>query len=77
MRARHWDQQKQAGIDLLPGGRFCHVQSCTDHQFVLGNVPPRHQNKDSLGGSRHPVPYWSWTCADWRTCGGSGNDQMV
>ena len=56
LRARHWDQQKQAGIDLLPVGDFAWY----DHVLTT-----------SL------LPYWSWTCTDWRTCGGSGNDQMV
>ena len=67
LRARHWDQQKQAGIDLLPVGDFAWY----DHVLTTSSEQRR------FGRYRHPVPYWSWTCADWRTCGGSGNDQMV
>ena len=76
LRARHWDQQKQAGIDLLPVGDFAWYDHVLTTSLLLGNVPQRHQNNDG-SVDRYPVPYWSWTCTDWRTCGGSGNDQMV
>lgn len=32
LRARHWDQQKQAGVDLLPVGDFALVRSRADYQ---------------------------------------------
>lgn len=35
LRARHWDQQKQAGIDLLPVVILL-VRSCPDHQPAAG-----------------------------------------
>ncbi|XPE45023.1 hypothetical protein ACNKHV_24330 [Shigella flexneri] len=38
----------------MPVGDFAATRSCTDHH-LLGNVPPRHQNKDD-GRYRHPVP---------------------
>ena len=46
LRARHWDQQKQAGIDLLPVGDFAWYDHVLTTSLLLGNVPPRHQNKD-------------------------------
>lgn len=46
MRARHWDQQKQAGIDLLPVGDFARYDHVLTTSLLLGNVPARHQNKD-------------------------------
>lgn len=46
MRARHWDQQKQAGIDLLPVGDFAWYDHVLTTSLLLGNVPARHQNKD-------------------------------
>ncbi len=45
LRARHWDQQKQAGIDLLPVGDLPDDHVLTT-SLLLGNVPARHQNKD-------------------------------
>lgn len=46
LRARHWDQQKQAGIDLLPVGDFAWYDHVLTTSLLLGNVPPRHQNND-------------------------------
>ena len=46
LRARHWDQQKQAGIDLLPVGDFAWYDHVLTTSLLLGNVPARHQNKD-------------------------------
>lgn len=46
MRARHWDQQKQAGIDLLPVGDFARYDHVLTTSLLLGNVPQRHQNND-------------------------------
>lgn len=46
MRARHWDQQKQAGIDLLPVGDFAWYDHVLTTSLLLGNVPQRHQNND-------------------------------
>ena len=37
LRARHWEQQKQAGVDLLPVGDFAwydHVRRCGNDQMV-------------------------------------------
>ena len=46
LRARHWEQQKQAGIDLLPVGDFAWYDHVLTTSLLLGNVPARHQNKD-------------------------------
>lgn len=48
LRARHWDQQKQAGIDLLPVGDFAWYDHVLTTSLLLGNVPARHQNKTAL-----------------------------
>lgn len=76
LRARHWEQQKQAGVDLLPVGDFAWYDHVLTTSLLLGNVPARHQNKDGsididtlfrIGRGR----------ADWRTGRRCGNDQMV
>ena len=46
LRARHWAQQKQAGIDLLPVGDFAWYDHVLTTSLLLGNVPARHQNND-------------------------------
>ncbi|MGS9272784.1 5-methyltetrahydropteroyltriglutamate--homocysteine S-methyltransferase, partial [Salmonella enterica subsp. enterica serovar Infantis] len=46
LRARHWEQQKHAGIDLLPVGDFAWSDHVLTTSLLLGNVPARHQNND-------------------------------
>ncbi len=46
LRARHWQQQQQAGIDLLPVGDFAWYDHVLSTSLLLGNVPERHQNAD-------------------------------
>ncbi|WP_288445102.1 5-methyltetrahydropteroyltriglutamate--homocysteine S-methyltransferase [uncultured Pantoea sp.] len=46
LRARHWQQQKDAGVDLLPVGDFAWYDHVLTTSLLLGNVPSRHQNKD-------------------------------
>ncbi|WP_312837088.1 5-methyltetrahydropteroyltriglutamate--homocysteine S-methyltransferase [Pantoea sp.] len=46
LRARHWRQQKEAGVDLLPVGDFAWYDHVLTTSLLLGNVPARHQNKD-------------------------------
>lgn len=46
LRARHWQQQKQAGIELLPVGDFAWYDHVLTTSLMLGNVPERHQNAD-------------------------------
>ncbi|WP_058970360.1 5-methyltetrahydropteroyltriglutamate--homocysteine S-methyltransferase [Type-D symbiont of Plautia stali] len=46
LRARHWQQQKEAGVDLLPVGDFAWYDHVLSTSLLLGNVPARHQNQD-------------------------------
>lgn len=46
LRARHWQQQQQAGIELLPVGDFAWYDHVLTTSLMLGNVPERHQNTD-------------------------------
>ncbi|PHM35740.1 5-methyltetrahydropteroyltriglutamate--homocysteine S-methyltransferase [Xenorhabdus innexi] len=46
LRARHWQQQKEAGVDLIPVGDFAWYDQVLTTSLLLGNVPPRHQNED-------------------------------
>ncbi|WP_439214020.1 5-methyltetrahydropteroyltriglutamate--homocysteine S-methyltransferase [Duffyella gerundensis] len=45
LRARHWQQQQAAGVDLLPVGDFAWYDHVLTTSLMLGNVPARHQNK--------------------------------
>ncbi|ENZ3708319.1 5-methyltetrahydropteroyltriglutamate--homocysteine S-methyltransferase [Serratia marcescens] len=46
LRARHWQQQQQAGVDLVPVGDFAWYDHVLTTSLLLGNVPARHQNED-------------------------------
>ncbi|MEI7086601.1 5-methyltetrahydropteroyltriglutamate--homocysteine S-methyltransferase [Pectobacterium versatile] len=46
LRARHWQRQKDAGVDLLPVGDFAWYDHVLTTSLLLGNVPARHQNED-------------------------------
>lgn len=46
LRARHWQQQQEAGVDLLPVGDFAWYDHVLTTSLLLGNVPARHQNDD-------------------------------
>ena len=46
LRARHWQQQKEAGVDWLPVGDFAWYDHVLTTSLMLGNIPARHQNKD-------------------------------
>ncbi|OON38600.1 5-methyltetrahydropteroyltriglutamate--homocysteine S-methyltransferase [Izhakiella australiensis] len=46
LRARHWQQQQEAGVDLVPVGDFAWYDHVLTTSLLLGNVPARHQNKD-------------------------------
>ncbi|MBV4369093.1 5-methyltetrahydropteroyltriglutamate--homocysteine S-methyltransferase [Erwinia phyllosphaerae] len=48
LRARHWEQQKQAGVDYVPAGDFAWYDHVLATSLLLGNVPARHQNKDGV-----------------------------
>ncbi|AIN46905.1 5-methyltetrahydropteroyltriglutamate--homocysteine S-methyltransferase [Candidatus Palibaumannia cicadellinicola] len=46
LRARHWQQQKDAGIDILPVGDFAWYDHVLTTSLMLDNVPVRHRNGD-------------------------------
>ncbi|WP_127958472.1 5-methyltetrahydropteroyltriglutamate--homocysteine S-methyltransferase [Serratia microhaemolytica] len=46
LRVRHWQQQQQAGIDLLPVGDFAWYDQVLTTSLMLGNVPERHRSQD-------------------------------
>ncbi|AUX95137.1 5-methyltetrahydropteroyltriglutamate--homocysteine S-methyltransferase [Mixta gaviniae] len=46
LRARHWQQQKDAGVDIVPVGDFAWYDHVLTTSLLLGNVPARHQNSD-------------------------------
>ncbi|EFM18830.1 MULTISPECIES: 5-methyltetrahydropteroyltriglutamate--homocysteine S-methyltransferase [unclassified Pantoea] len=46
LRARHWQQQKEAGVDLLPVGDFAWYDHVLTTSLLLGNVPARHQSTE-------------------------------
>lgn len=46
LRARHWQQQKDAGVDIVPVGDFAWYDHVLTTSLLLGNVPARHRNTD-------------------------------
>ncbi|MBV4497361.1 5-methyltetrahydropteroyltriglutamate--homocysteine S-methyltransferase [Pseudomonas sp. SWRI12] len=50
LRARHWQLQKDAGIDLLPVGDFAWYDQVLSHTLTLGAVPQRfHSTLNAQG----------------------------
>nr|BFE94599.1 hypothetical protein GCM10020185_51350 [Pseudomonas brassicacearum subsp. brassicacearum] len=50
LRARHWQLQKDAGIDLLPVGDFAWYDQVLTHSLTLGAVPQRfHSTLNAQG----------------------------
>ncbi len=43
LRSRHWQQQKDAGVDLLPVGDFAWYDHVLTTSLMLDNVPSRHR----------------------------------
>lgn len=46
LRARHWQQQADAGLDVVPVGDFSFYDQVLDMSCLLGAVPPRFQWND-------------------------------
>lgn len=46
LRQQHWAWQKDAGLDYVSVGDFAWYDHVLTTSLMLGNVPPRHQNKD-------------------------------
>lgn len=50
LRARHWQLQKDAGIDLLPVGDFAWYDQVLTHSLTFGVIPERFDNlRDAQG----------------------------
>lgn len=47
LRAKHWQQQQQAGLDLLPVGDFAWYDHVLTTSLMLNNVPARHRNSNN------------------------------
>lgn len=46
LRARHWQQQKDAGVDKVPVGDFAWYDHVLTTSMMLDNIPARHRNGD-------------------------------
>ncbi|QOI10848.1 5-methyltetrahydropteroyltriglutamate--homocysteine S-methyltransferase [Blochmannia endosymbiont of Colobopsis nipponica] len=44
LRMRHWQQQKDIGIDLIPVGDFAWYDHVLTNSFMVNNIPDRHRN---------------------------------
>lgn len=44
LRAKHWQLQKNAGIDLIPSNDFSYYDQVLDTAILLGAVPDRYRN---------------------------------
>ena len=44
LRAKHWQLQKNAGIDLIPSNDFSYYDQVLDTAILLGTVPDRYRN---------------------------------
>lgn len=47
LRSKHWKQQKEAGINLIPVGDFSWYDHVLTTSMMLGNIPERHKNIDN------------------------------
>lgn len=43
LRARHWQAQREAGIELLPVGDFAWYDQVLNHSLLFGVIPERHR----------------------------------
>jgi 5-methyltetrahydropteroyltriglutamate--homocysteine methyltransferase len=48
LRARHWQIQQQAGIDLVPVGDFAWYDQMLSQSFLLGAIPRRFREEGEL-----------------------------
>ena len=46
LRSRHWQQQKDAGVDLLPVGDFAWYDHVLTTSLMVDNIPARHRQGD-------------------------------
>ncbi|CAL4326100.1 5-methyltetrahydropteroyltriglutamate--homocysteine S-methyltransferase [Buchnera aphidicola] len=47
IRKRHWQQQKESGIDYIPVGDFAWYDHVLSTSMMLGNIPERHNKISS------------------------------
>lgn len=50
LRSRHWKDQADAGIELIPVGDFSYYDQMLDNAVRFGAVPPRYNVEDSRAG---------------------------
>lgn len=48
LRKKHWEQQKNSGIDLIPVGDFAWYDHVLTTSMMLGNIPERHKNRETM-----------------------------
>jgi 5-methyltetrahydropteroyltriglutamate--homocysteine methyltransferase len=46
LRARHWQMQRDAGIDIIPSNDFSFYDQMLDMTAAVGAIPPRFQSED-------------------------------
>ncbi|CAD2215657.1 Cobalamin-independent synthase, N-terminal domain/Cobalamin-independent synthase, Catalytic domain containing protein, putative [Angomonas deanei] len=47
IRRRHWEQQRQRGVDLVPVGDFAWYDHVLQTSLMVGNIPQRHRQSES------------------------------
>ena len=67
LRARHWQVQKDAGIELLPVGDFAWYDQVLTHSLTFGVIPQRFRSHDAAMrpgqlGLRHGSPSRASPC---------------
>ncbi|KEG11073.1 5-methyltetrahydropteroyltriglutamate-homocysteine S-methyltransferase [Trypanosoma grayi] len=48
LRHRHWKEQMERGVELIPVGDFHWYDHMVAMSLMLGNVPPRHQSPNGV-----------------------------
>ncbi len=75
LRARHWQLQKDAGIDLLPVGDFAWYDQVLSHSLTFGVIPERFDSvKDARGLPTLDTLFAMARGASATCCGGCGGE---
>lgn len=69
LRRRHWELQRQAGIDLIPSNDFSLYDTILDHSCLVGNVPARFGHE---GGAVSLATYFAIARGSAAGCCGHG-----
>lgn len=48
LRLKHWKQQSESGIEMLPVGDFAWYDHVLSTSMLLGNIPKRHRSRDKV-----------------------------